>query len=44
MKTLLLRGLALPVLLAVLFMLGGCDKLGFKQPTSNALGNRPDLD
>ena len=25
-------------------MLGGCDKLGFKQPTSNALGNRPDLD
>lgn len=39
----------LPVLLiaglmACVFLLSGCDKLGFSNKQSNALGNRPDLD
>lgn len=31
-------------LLACVFLLSGCDKLGFGTKQSNALGNRPDLD
>lgn len=31
-------------LMACVFLLSGCDKLGFSNKQSNALGNRPDLD
>jgi len=44
MKTPFSRLAGWSVLLVMLSLLLGCDKLNFSKPATNALGNRPDLD